>query len=132
MKKYAMLALATVFMFSVSVSAQDQVAPQAPKGEKKEQRQGGGVEKRVEKMATDLGLNDTEKESVKVLMTNQEAAIQKFRAENDKESADFKQKFKELRKSQDAVLKAVIGDVKFEKLQAIRAEQKAKMEKKAE
>jgi len=127
-----MLALATVFMFSVSVSAQEQVTPQAPKSEKKEQRQGGGVERRVDKMATDLGLNDTEKASVKTLMVNQEAASQKFRAENDKEGQDFRQKFKEFRKTQDEELKAVIGDEKFQKLQTIRAEQRAKMEKKAE
>ena len=136
MKKYAMLALATVLMFSLSIMAQEQQpAPKGERGAGKEFRQGGqrmSIEERVAKMATDLSLTDTEKASVKTLMEKQEVANQKFRSENDRESPDFRTKFKEFRTAQDAELKAVIGEEKFQKLQTMRAEQRQKMEKKPE
>lgn len=132
MKKYAMLAFATVFMFNVSLMGQDQSATKKANPEKVENKKGGGIEKRVSQMALDLGLSDAEKTSVMEIMVKQDAEFKKFRAENDKENPDFKQKFKELRQKSDAELTAVIGAEKFKKWQAIRAEQKQKMEKKAE
>ncbi len=77
-------------------------------------------------MASDLGLSTTEKASLQALFIKQEADLQKFKAETDKESADFKEKMRTFRKNQESELKALLGDEKFTKLQAIRAEQKKK------
>ena len=121
MKKYAMLIFATVFMFNVSLMAQDQAAPKKARAEKAENKQGDGAEKRVSKMALDLGLTDAQKASVLELMVKQDAEMKKIKAENDKESPDFKTKMKELRKKSDAELSAVIGAENFQKWQASRA-----------
>ncbi|MEI7505116.1 MAG: hypothetical protein WCJ61_17715 [Paludibacter sp.] len=131
MKKYAMLMMASVFMLSVTLTAQEQTTPEK-KGEKREFRQGDrpqvSPEKRAEKMATDLGLTAAEKANVQALFLKQDVAIEKFKSEVSKESEDFRPKFRELRKSQDAELKTIIGDEKYQKLQTIRAEQRQKMQ----
>jgi len=133
MKKYAMLLMASVFMLSVSITAQDQPSTEK-RGERKEFKQGDrpqvSPEKRAEKMATDLGLTAAEKANVQTLFEKQDVAIEKFKSEVNKESDDFRPKFRELRKSQDAELKTVIGEEKYQKLQTIRAEQRQKMQEK--
>jgi len=133
MKKYAMLLMASVFMLSVSITAQDQPSTEK-RGERKEFKQGArpqvSPEKRAEKMATDLGLTAAEKANVQTLFEKQDVAIEKFKSEVNKESDDFRPKFRELRKSQDAELKTVIGEEKYQKLQTIRAEQRQKMQEK--
>ena len=133
MKKYAMLVMASVFMLSVTVTAQEQSTPEKSVV-KKEFKQGdrpqASTEKRAEKMAMDLGLTPTEKANVQTLLEKQDATTEKFKSEVSKESDDFRPKFRELRKSQDAELKSVIGEEKFQKLQAIRAEQRQKMQEK--
>lgn len=117
MKKKLVLALSFVLIFSTTIFAQEQTG---------EKRKGPSIEQRVEKMATDLSLSATEKANLQVLFVKQEADMKKFKAETSKESPDFKDKMKELRKTQESELKAVIGDEKFAKLQTIRAEQKKK------
>jgi len=128
MKKYAILVLAFGFMLSVSISAQDQIPSQGKRGEKKELRQGDRVqitpETRASKMAKDLNLSDTEKVNVQSLFEKQDVESAKFRSEVSRESDDFRPKFKEFRLKQDAELKAVIGDEKFQILQDIRTEQR--------
>ena len=135
MKKYAMLLMVSVLFLSVTVTAQDQTNPEK-KGDKKEFRQGDrqqvSPEKRAEKMATDLGLTAAEKANVQELLEKQEVAIQKFKSEVNKESEDFRPKFRELRKSQDAELKTIIGEEKYQKLQTIRAEQRKNMQEKGD
>lgn len=135
MKKYAMLLMVSVLFLSVTVTAQDQTNPEK-KGDKKEFRQGDrqqvSPEKRAEKMATDLGLTAAEKANVQELLEKQEVAIQKFKSEVNKESEDFRPKFRELRKLQDAELKTIIGEEKYQKLQTIRAEQRKNMQEKGD
>ena len=130
MKKYAMLSLASVFMFNVAIMAQDQSTPPVRNGVKNEFRQGGRVhespEIRAVKMAKDLSLTEAEKGNVQVLFEKQDQANEKFRSEVSRESEDFRPKFRELRKSQDSELETVIGKEKFQQLQTIRAEQRQK------
>jgi len=115
MKKYAFIMFAALLMFVSTINAQ----------EKKENKaKGSDIEVRVEKMATDLGLNDAEKASVKKLFEKQYAEKKQFRNDNNKESADYKTKMKELQKKQNDELKATIGDEKFQKLQALEAKEK--------
>lgn len=124
MKKYFFLMFSMVLFFSFSSFAQDSTP--AKKGK-------SGLENKVDKITADLGLNDSEKATVTSLFTKQAADLKAFRTSNpDKESADFKAKQKEFRGTQDAELKAVIGDAKFKKLQEIRAAEKKMKEQKTE
>jgi hypothetical protein len=90
-----------------------------------------GVEKRVEKMVTDLGLNESETAAVKTLFAKQGDDMNKFRTENtDKESADYKTKQKVFRTAQEAEMKAVLGEAKFAKYMEIReSERKSRPQK---
>ncbi len=115
MKKYVIFLFAAIFVFSVSVNAQGK------KGNK-------GIEKKVEKMVTDLGLNDTEKASVTTLFEKQAGEVKALKEGADTESAEFKAKMQDLRKTQEAELKSVIGNEKYAKLKEIRAAEKAKKE----
>ena len=108
MKKYVIFIFAALFMFSTTMSAK-----------KDKKGKGPSVEVRVEKMTTDLGLNDTEKAAVKTLLEKQDAEKKQLFQDNDKKSAEFKPKMKELRKKQDDELKATLGVEKFQKLKAL-------------
>jgi Spy/CpxP family protein refolding chaperone len=122
MKKNVIALFAALFMLVLVANAQQ------PAGQQKQK--GPSIENRVEKMATDLGLTDVEKTALKDLMVKQEADMKKFRTEVDKESPDFKTKMKEIRTSQDAELKTLLGDDKYKKLQEIRAQMKKAAEQK--
>ncbi|MEI7677226.1 MAG: hypothetical protein WCJ03_10635 [Bacteroidales bacterium] len=122
MKKYAIFMFSALLMFATTMNAQEN---------KEKKAKGPSIEVRVEKMATDLGLSNVEKATVKTLLEKQDAEKKQFMKDTDKESADFKPKMKELQKKQSAELKAAIGDEKFQKLQTLKAEEK-KAEKKAE
>jgi len=122
MKKNVIALFAALFMLVLVANAQQ------PAGQQKQK--GPSIENRVEKMATDLGLTDVEKTALKDLMVKQEADMKKFRTEVDKESPDFKTKMKEIRTSQEAELKVVLGEAKFKKLMEIRAEMKKAAEQK--
>jgi hypothetical protein len=117
MKQKLIVLLSFVLVFSTMAFAQAQ---------NKQKAKAPSVEQRVEKIATDLSLSSTEKASLQSLFVKQEVDFQKFKAETDKESADFKEKMRTFRKNQESELKALLGDEKFTKLQAIRAEQKKK------
>lgn len=117
MKKYAIFMFAAMMMFATSIKAQEN---------KEKKAKGPGIEVRVEKMATDLGLNDAEKAAVKTLLEKQEAEKKEIGKSLDKESPDFKPKMKELQKKQNDELKALIGDQRFQKYQTIKAEEKSK------
>lgn len=121
MKKYAILLFSALFLLALTTSAQDSTPPMKPKGP--------SIEVRVEKMATDLGLTDVVKASVKTLLEKQAAEKKKFNTENDKESAGYKTKLKELQKSQNDELKALIGDDNYKKLQEIKAAEKIAAQK---
>ena len=89
MKKYAIFMFAALVMFASTMKAQEN---------KEKKAKGPSIEVRVEKMATDLGLTDVEKASVKTLLEKQDAEKKEFSKGMDKESADFKPKMKELQK----------------------------------
>jgi hypothetical protein len=122
MKKYVIFMFAALLMIASTIKAQEN---------KEKKAKGPSIEVRVEKMATDLGLSAAEKATVTTLLEKQDAEKKQFMKDNDKESAEFKPKMKELQKKQSAELKVAIGDEKFQKFQALRAEEK-KAEKKAE
>lgn len=117
MKKYLILTLSVFMFFSVSIKAQEQVNKPV-----------NIIEKRAEKMALELGLNDTEKAQVKTLFEKQSIEVKKQKNQLTPESADFKVKMKELHKAQDEELKKIIGKEKFAKMKENRAQEKKKME----
>jgi len=121
MKKYVIVLLSALFMSTMVIYAQQ---PNGPK-----RSQAASVESRVEKMATDLGLTEVEKTAVKELFVKQDADLKKFRETTDRESSDFREKMLEMRKTQDAELKAVIGEEKFNKWQTMRTEMRKNAEK---
>jgi Skp family chaperone for outer membrane proteins len=122
MKKYAIFMFAALVMFASTMKAQEN---------KEKKAKGPSIEVRVEKMATDLGLTDAEKATVKTLLEKQDAEKKEFSKSMDKENAEYKPKMKELQKKHAAELKAAIGDEKFKKMQDLKAAEKA-AEKKAE
>ena len=68
MKKYAMLVVASMFMFNVATTGQEQTRPQDKKGERNESKQDERLqvspEMKAEKMAKKLGLTETDRKSV--------------------------------------------------------------------
>jgi len=125
MKRNLFLAFSMVLFFSFSSFAQD--ASGARKGNN------FSVEKRVEKMVTDLGLNESETAAVKTLFAKQSEDMKKFRADNpDREGAGYKAKQKDFRAAQDAEMKAVLGEAKYAKLMEIRAAERKMREQKPE
>ncbi|MDD3320147.1 MAG: hypothetical protein PHS59_01750 [Paludibacter sp.] len=128
MKKYAMLLLACTFMFSVAINAQDRENNGGRQGGNTEVRQQVTPEKRAEKLAKDLSLTDAEKAKVVELYKKQDVDMTKFRSEVNRDTPDFRTKMKEFRESQDAELKAIIGDEKFQKMQTQRQEQRQNMQ----
>lgn len=117
MKRYLILMLLAAFTFAFAVSAQEKAKNTA-----------NVIEKRVEKVATELSLNDVEKAKVKVLLEKQSIDYNKLKSQLSPESEDFKVKMKELRKAQNDELKKVLGNEKFAKYKENRAQEKAKVE----
>jgi hypothetical protein len=131
MKKYAMLVLASTFMLSVAVFAQEQTPVPAGKSENKEfkqtERPHVSPEKRAERMTKVLGLTDAEKVKVQALFEKQEAVRVQRQAENKKMRAEQMAKLETERRVQDAELEKIIGKDKFQKLESERADLKVKM-----
>ena len=134
MKKYGMLALATIFMISLNVNAQDQ--PQAPAhpackmngmGMKHSPKEMLSPEKRADKMASTLGLTDAQKNDVKALFEKQDAKRKVEMEKIAKMRAEMKAKFEAQRKANDEDLTKIIGQEKFQKLQLMRAEKIGEM-----
>jgi len=111
MKKYLFFMLSSFMLFSVSITAQEQVKKPI-----------NIAEKRAEKMAIELGLNDTEKLKVKTFFEKQSIEVKKLKSEISPENSDFKIKMEELHKSQDEELKKIIGKEKFARMKENRAQ----------
>ena len=128
MKKHGMLALAFGFIFSLAVSAQDQMPPQGQGegGPKPEMRQGNRPqmtpEVRAERLAKQLDLTVAQKAQVQALYEKQNAEHQKKQAEVQKTREEMKAQFDAERKAQDIALEKIIGPEKMKKLQDMRAE----------
>ena len=112
MKKYLIILFSVLFVFSLTTNAQEQAKQKKGKGK--------GIEKQAEKMAVDLGLNGPEKAQFITLLQKQQADRKKFTSENLKESAEYKQKLKNLRKAQETELKALLGNNQFKKYQELK------------
>lgn len=137
MKKYAMLALATAIMFSVTVSSQNQTPPPpGRKAEMKEFKQGERPqitpEKRAERMAKELGLSDAEKVKVQALFEKQDAKRDQHQAAVKKVRDEQKAQFETERKVQDAELETIIGKEKFQQLEKKRTEIQSRMKERRE
>jgi len=117
MKRYLILMLLAAFIFNFVVSAQEKAKNTA-----------NVIEKRVEKMATELSLNDAEKAKVKVLLEKQSNDYNKLKSQLSSKGEDFKVKMKELRKTQNDELKKTLGSEKYAKHKENRAQEKAKVE----
>lgn len=130
MKKYAMLVLTSIFMFSTALMAQEQTPPQGKKGEGKEFKHGEmSAQKKAEFMAKQLELTDAEKAEVQALMEKQDAKRKQHQAEVQKMKEEQKAKFEAEQKAQKAELEKIIGKEKFQKLETMRSEKMHKMQK---
>ncbi len=130
MKRYAMLAIATVFMFSTVLIAQDQQPmPKKIKGDKefKEGKEMVSPEKRAEFMAKQLDLSAAEKAKVQALFEKQDARVKQHREEMEKLREERRAKFEAERKVQEAELIKIIGNEKFQQLQSLRIARLEKM-----
>ena len=131
MRKYVMLAVATVFMLNVAIMAQDQRPPQERKNERKELKRGErhqmSAQKRAALMAIDLGLTDAEKVKVQALMEKQDALREQHQKDEKKLMDSRKAQFETERKAHDAELEQIIGKEKFQKFEKNRAEMHERM-----
>lgn len=131
MKKYAMLALATIFTINLSVMAQGQTPDQKGNWGKNEMKHAQkpmvSAAERADKMAKNLGLSAEEKEKVQALFEKQDAKRQEFKEKGEKIRTEVKTKMDAERKSNDEELAKIIGAEKFQKLQAMRTERMEKM-----
>lgn len=117
MKKYLIFMLLAAFTFTFAVTAQEKAKNIA-----------NVIEKRVERMATELSLNDVEKAKVKMLLEKQSNDYDKLKSQLSSKGEDFKVKLKELRKTQNDELKKALGNEKYAKYKENRAQEKAKVE----
>jgi hypothetical protein len=131
MKKYVMLAIASVFIVNVATMAQEQTPPQGTGGEKKELKQDVrhqvSPQKRAETIALKLGLTEVQKTKVQELFEKQDVVRNKHLADTKKLWEEHLVKFENERKAQDAELEKIIGKANFQKLENERIERKAKM-----
>lgn len=133
MKKYAMLVLASLLIFSMSAMAQEKTTPSAKTGVQNEVKQGPrkqiSAQMRAENMAKDLSLTDVEKAKVQEVFEKNDVIFTKFRTEVTRESSDFREKFKALRDAQNEDLLKVIGKDKFQTWQTMMADRRQKNNK---
>lgn len=87
-------------------------------------------EKRSERMAKELELTDAQKADVKSLFEQQDAMRHQQMEKAEKMKADMKAQFEAQRKTNEEALAKIIGQEKFQKLQAMHADKMAKMKDK--
>jgi len=122
-----MLVLAFGFIFSLAVSAQDQVPPQGgQRAQGSEIRQGNRPQMtpqmRAERLAKQLDLTADQTSMVKGMYEKQDAERQKKQGDVQKTREEMRAQFDAERKTQDEELTKIIGTEKMKKLQDIRAE----------
>jgi hypothetical protein len=136
MKRYSILVLVIIFVFSLSSMAQDSTPSQSHRGEKKELKRGEkpllDPEKRAKKLAKELELSEAQKADVQALFVKQDAKRHEEMEKIEKLRAEMRTKFEAQRKSNDEALAKIIGKEKFEKLQSMRSERLEKMKNKRE
>lgn len=133
MKRYLMLAIATIIMSGAILIAQEQQPmPKNLKGDKKEfknEQKMISPEKRAEFMAKQLNLSAAEKAKVQALFEKQDVKIKEHQAEMEKLREERRAKFEAERKAQEAELIKIIGNEKFQQLQSLRIARLEKMNK---
>lgn len=132
MKRIVIIAGIALLSAGMWVSGQTTDRPGAKKGERYEMRQGNrehmnpekrermNPEKRAEMMATQLQLSEAEQMKLKALFEKQEAKAAKHREEMKKQRDENRAKMEAERKANQAELIKVIGQEKFNELQAKR------------
>ena len=124
MKKTIVLTLTAVLLCTVTLSAQrtngKNNASEHPRIT---------AEKRADYWAKELDLTDKQKTEMLTLFEKQDAERVKKQADNAQEREAKREAFQAERKAQDAELKKIVGEEKFQQLQQKRAEQKKKTER---
>jgi len=84
-------------------------------------------EKRAEKMALALGLNDSQKTDLKALFEKQDAKRHQAMENAKKMRDEMKAKIESERKANDQELAKILGQEKFQKFEVMRAERMGEM-----
>jgi protein CpxP len=131
MKKYGMLVLASAFMFSLAVSAQDQMPPQAKQGHQKEFKHAEkpklSAQKRAGYLAVDLELTDAQRAKVQALFEKQDKVREERMTEMKKMREEQMAKVETEHKANDAEMEKILGTEKFQQFKAKQAERQQKM-----
>lgn len=131
MRKYVIVAMASLFMLGSTLTAQQQAPQRQQRPERKEVQKADipqlSAEKKAERMAKELQLTEREQKKVQELFEKQEQRRKKHEAELEKQKEKFRKMYEAERKAHDAELEKIIGKEKFEQLQAKRAEQLEKL-----
>ena len=131
MKRCAMVALATMLVFSSAITAQNKATKRIVKGEMKELVKNENTtinsDKRAEKMATELGLTDSQKADLKALFEKQDAKRVQEMENIKKLREEMKAKAEGERKANDLALAKILGQEKFHKFELLQAERRGEM-----
>jgi periplasmic protein CpxP/Spy len=131
MKKYGILFMAFAFIFSLAVSAQDQMPPQPRGMHHKELKQGEkpklSAQKRAGYLAVDLELTDAQRAKVQALFEKQDKMREEHQAEVKKLREQEMAKMEAARKANDAEMEKILGTEKFQQFKAKQAERLEKM-----
>jgi hypothetical protein len=89
-------------------------------------------EKRAERMAKVLVLNETQKNEVQALLEKQDAIRQQQIQKVEKMKEALKSQFADQRKTNDEALSKIIGDEKFRKFESLREQRQEKIKEKSD
>ena len=122
MKKAIVLTLTVMLLSATALFAQN---PQRQKDGNEHPR--ATAEMRAERLAKELELTEQQKAEVLALYKKQEAEYAKKQQDAQKDREAQRVAFQAERKAQDAELKKIIGEEKFQQLQEKRTQQREKM-----
>jgi len=131
MKKYAILLMVSVFMFGMSLEAQQPRSPQKHDGPKKEFNRGEhpqmSAAKRAGYLAVDLELTDAQRAKVQALFEKQDKIRDERQAEMKRLKEQEMAKMETERKANEAEMEKIIGTEKFQQLKAKQDQRHEKM-----
>ena len=149
MKRYAIVLLASAFVFSLAVSAQDQTQGQPQEGKqsgfeqnqmppqsgkrhhkafKQAEKPKLSAQKRAGYLAVDLELTDVQRAKVQALFEKQEKARESRLAEMKKIHEQEIAKVEAEKKANDAEMEKILGAEKFKQFKAAQTERQQKLE----
>jgi len=136
MKKYAILLMVSVFLFGMSVEAQQPQSPQRHDGQKKNINRGEkpqmSAAKRAGYLAVDLELTDAQRAKVQALFEKQDKIRTERQAEIKRLKEQEKAKFESERNAQESEMEKIIGAEKFQQLKAKQNQHHEKMKQRRE